>query len=174
MDDAFNLLKTVTDKENLEESDLFCQLLAKKLKKMNEPDRDEIMFKIDTLMYKSKSKHPSYRTNYVSSPSTYDYNSQQSPVSQNFPSSLAQNYTTQGENQSKSNQYPGTTSNQVRSNQPLTLLHASPHFKAEDDRKFKIVSQDIIQKAYTLSLPNEPYEPQNVETQQEQVYILPE
>lgn len=53
MDEAVNVLKTMSQNSNsaISEVDLFCKLLAAKIKKFDQETMEEIMHEIDELMY---------------------------------------------------------------------------------------------------------------------------
>lgn len=58
MDQAVGILKSMSARSEREthEVDLYCQLLAKKIKKFEEEEREEIMHEIDDLLYKRKKQ----------------------------------------------------------------------------------------------------------------------
>ncbi|KAF9412979.1 hypothetical protein HW555_002115 [Spodoptera exigua] len=71
---AVNVLKNLSERPRTEvdEVDLYCQLLAKKIKKFNEQQREVIMHDIDELIYQKRNE--SYlNMNSPASSSTYSY-----------------------------------------------------------------------------------------------------
>ncbi|XP_072929368.1 uncharacterized protein [Epargyreus clarus] len=70
IDDGVAYFHSVDDRNDLDEYDLYGQLLAKKLRKLDEHQRDVAMHEIDNIMFRVKvqNKSPQNRT-YTSSPS---------------------------------------------------------------------------------------------------------
>ncbi|CAK1589268.1 unnamed protein product [Parnassius mnemosyne] len=170
---AVNVLKNLSDRPRTEvdEVDLYCQLLAKKIKKFNEQQREVIMHDIDELIY--QKRNDSYLN--INSParsSTYSY-VRSTPDSVRFtptpsPSSqmLAYDMSTRD-----SVRYAPITS-------PSPQVMPSPSYHVADDYsdytvvspnhsqveyvtgsststtstpKVTIISNDIISQAFTLS-----------------------
>ncbi|CAG5032287.1 unnamed protein product [Parnassius apollo] len=170
---AVNVLKNLSDRPRTEvdEVDLYCQLLAKKIKKFNEQQREVIMHDIDELIYQKRNE--SYLN--INSParsSTYSY-VRSTPDSVRFtptpsPSSqmLAYDMSTRD-----SVRYAPITS-------PSPQVMPSPSYHVADDYsdytvvspnhsqveyvtgsststtstpKVTIISNDIISQAFTLS-----------------------
>lgn len=71
MDEAVTYLKKATsEKRDMDEYDLYGQLLAKKLRKLDEHQRDVAMHEIDNIMFRAKMQSgPSQSRSYSSSPS---------------------------------------------------------------------------------------------------------
>ncbi|XP_063547989.1 uncharacterized protein LOC134755372 [Cydia strobilella] len=71
MDEAVTYLKkATTEKRDMDEYDLYGQLLAKKLRKLDEHQRDVAMHEIDNIMFRAKMQSgPSQSRSYSSSPS---------------------------------------------------------------------------------------------------------
>lgn len=59
MEEAFSILKDASEKANKEkkdECDLYAELIAKKLRKFNEQQREEIMLEFDIMLYTKRCK----------------------------------------------------------------------------------------------------------------------
>lgn len=79
MDEAVTCLKRVTtQKKDQDEYDLYGQLLAKKMRKLDERQRDLAMHEIDNIMFRAKMKSdPQSCRSYSTSP---DHRKVNSPV----------------------------------------------------------------------------------------------
>lgn len=86
MDEAVGLLKTISEKSNCETSevDLFCKLLAAKIKSFPQETRQGIMHEIDELLY-NKRQHKR-RENMTTTPLSRTSSSFTSPVTIAVPS----------------------------------------------------------------------------------------
>lgn len=130
MDEAVHVLKNISQKSNREpdEVDLFCQLLAKKIKKFDEQEREDIMHEIDEILYnrrkrsENQSRCSTHSFSYL--PSTSSMSVQQPFPS---PSSEAQIPT-----------YSSEDSNETG-------------FCAQQSQPVTIVSSNIIQEAFRCS-----------------------
>lgn len=85
MNEAIGILKCMSERRSqhneVDEVDLYCQLLAKKIKKFDEEERENIMHEIDEFMYKRKRSRLNFRDMPTSSPSSV-FSSLPSPSSQ--------------------------------------------------------------------------------------------
>lgn len=143
MDQAVGILKSMSARSEREthEVDLYCQLLAKKIKKFDEEEREDIMHEIDDLIYKrKKNRNQTYGNRAYSSLSSVSVASPFSVLSaQPSPSSETQfsNVTyvqTQPEN---SVQMYSTQSHQ-------------PSGSMQSQERVNSISNDVIQKAFLM------------------------
>lgn len=130
MDEAFKAITVASRRQqDYDDTDFFCQMLAKKMKKMDEKKRDKLMYDIHTLLYNSNYNE------YQSSPTT-TYSD--SSVEYYVPPNPAAGYSY---NQASAQVYAVSTP--TATNQPV--------YTSQPSSKIIINSQEIIQKAFEMS-----------------------
>lgn len=143
MDNAYEVMTVAAKRQEFDETDYFCHMLAKKLKKMNENDRDKLMYDIHALTYQTTySSRPSTALSSTSSNTTYNDQVQ-------TPSPYHQIHTNDYLEPSLNQyvevyDYGASTSTSQTSMSPLNNQSSI----RPKNKQITLLSQDIIQQAY--------------------------
>lgn len=131
MDNAYEIMTEATKRQELDETDYFCHMLAKKLKKMPDEERGKLIFDIHAL---------TYNTTYSIRPQTRNSGSSYIDLV-HTPSP------NQGSNNCLDNQYGYNYGASTSASHPIV----APVNKGSTNTQITILSQDILQQAYQLA-----------------------
>lgn len=141
MDQAVGILKSMSARSERETHEvvLYCQLLAKKIKKFDEEEREEIMHEIDDLLYKRKKNRNQ----------TYVSRAHSSTVSVASPfSALSAQPSPSSETQFSN--VPYVPSQQEISHQVYSTQSHQPSGSTQSQEDVGSIYSDVIRKAFLM------------------------
>lgn len=142
MDEAVRVLKTISHSDT-SEVDLFCKLLAAKIKKFNQDEREDIMHEIDELMYNKRRKES--LKNMTSTPL--------SDISNSYGSTRRVSLQSPSPSASSQSQFHSISYEQTPSPYPLNMYDEEYHQvdRPTTQNTINIMSNDIIRQAFVTS-----------------------